>query len=96
MQSRPKHTKPSWRHIRSYTEGDLHERVVKSQPDGVVDIVRELICKYKRHTSFKILDLKHLSHHTLGQGVICFSSDALPESMMRQVKCFGTIQGFHG
>ena len=44
--------------IRSYTEGDLHERVVKSQPDEVVDILRELIYKYKHHNSFKILDLK--------------------------------------
>ena len=45
-------------YIRSYTKGDLHERVVKSQPDEVVDIVRELIYKYKHHNSFKILDLK--------------------------------------
>ena len=28
--------------IRSYTEGDLHERVVENQPDEVVEIVREL------------------------------------------------------
>ena len=45
-------------YIRSYTKGDLHERVVKSQPDQVVVIVRELIYKYKHHNSFKILDLK--------------------------------------
>ena len=45
-------------YIRSYTKGDLDERVVKSQPDEVVDIVRELIYKYKHHRSFKILDLK--------------------------------------
>ena len=44
--------------IRSHTKGDLHERVVKSQPDEVVDIVRELIYKHKHHNSFKILDLK--------------------------------------
>ena len=31
---------------------------MKSQPDEVVDIVRELINKYKHHNSFKILDLK--------------------------------------
>ena len=44
--------------IRSYTEGDLHERVVENQPDEVVEIVRELFCKYKDHNSLKILDLK--------------------------------------
>ena len=31
---------------------------MKSQPDEVVDIARELIYKYKHHKSFKILDLK--------------------------------------
>ena len=45
-------------YTRSYTEGNLHERVVKSQPDEVVDTARELIYKYKHHNSFKILDLK--------------------------------------
>ena len=43
-------------YIRSYTKGDLHERVVKSQPDEVVDTVRELIYKYKHHSGFKIVD----------------------------------------
>ena len=45
-------------YIRRSNKDDLHERVVKSQPDGVVDIVRELIYKHKHHNNFKILDLR--------------------------------------
>ena len=45
-------------YIRSHTKGDLHERVVKSQPDEVFDIARGLIYKYKHYNSFKILDLR--------------------------------------
>ena len=152
-------------------------RVVKSQPDDVVDIMRELFHKYKYHNSFKILDLmsaimspprastpqdvekilsdwKHhlkvtLLHRIMpnsfqetmrarqermedmgrpySQDYHRFEKDLfdateirrmyevnsktkgvrglastekhtmpLPERKMRQKKCFGTIQGFHG
>jgi len=45
-------------YLRTYTEGELHARVIQTDPNGIMELMREIIYKGNNRNPNKLIDLK--------------------------------------